>query len=175
MLFINVPLYKMNWFDIAIFVIIIAAAIKGYISGFIKQLASLAGIIAGAIFAGKIAGFITPYIHDTTQTNNYIVEALSYFIAFLIIVIAFLLLGRIVQGMLEAVKLNFINRLAGVVFSAGKWLIVLSILLNVIVELDQKKIIIKPEIRENSKTYPYIKAITPYFIPFLDFDFQNQE
>lgn len=166
----------MSWFDIVIYVIVIVVAIKGYISGFVKQLASLAGIIAGAIFAGTIAGFIAPYIHDSTHSsNNYIVEASSYFIAFLIIVMVFLLLGRVVQGVLEAVKLNFINRLAGVVFSVGKWLIVLSILLNVIVELDQKQRIIKPEIRENSKTYPYIKAITPYFIPFLDFDFQNQD
>lgn len=165
----------MSWFDVVIYIIVIVAAVKGYTSGFVKQLASLAGIILGAIFAGKIAGIISPYIGGVTQANNYIVEALSYFIAFLIIVIAFLFLGRVAQGVLQAVKLNFINRLAGVVLAVGKWLLVLSILLNVIVELDRKKRIIKPDVRENSKTYPYIKAITPYFIPFLDFDFKTQE
>lgn len=160
----------MNWFDLVILCIVVLASIKGYISGLVKQLASLAGLIVGGIFAGYVAGFISPYILELTGVSDHIIKPLSYFFAFLGILIAFWFLGTVIQSILEFAKINTLNRLAGSLFSVLKWLILISVLLNIIVELDAKDRIIKKNIQESSFTYSYVKAITPYFIPFLDFE-----
>ncbi len=164
-----------NWFDTLIFIIIIISFIVGYSSGFIKQLASLAGIILGGMFAGKIASIISPYLIELTKAESYIVKPLSYIIAFISIVIFFFILGRVIHKLFKVIQLNLLNRLIGAIFSAAKWIIIMSIIVNIISTIDIKEVIIKKDIKENSKTYPYIKAITPYFIPFLDFERSNKE
>jgi len=139
------------------------------------QLASLVGLIVCAIFAGKIAQILSPYIISLTGASDYAIKALSYLSAFILIMIVFLIIGKLLDSFFKAVKINLLNRLAGSVFSAAKWLIIISILLNLIVSVDKNEHLIKADIRENSLTYPYVKAITPRFIPFLVFDFDNGE
>ncbi|MFR9166060.1 MAG: CvpA family protein [Dysgonomonas sp.] len=165
----------MTWFDIIIIILVIASFIRGCISGLVKQLASLAGIIIGAVFAGQVAKFLSPHILQITDLPDYVVNPLSYLVAFVLILIGFLFLGRMVHSLVEALKMGSLNRLAGAVFSVAKWLIVASILLNVIVEFDQKEKIITKQIKEESQTYPYVEAITPYFIPFLKFDKPHEQ
>lgn len=159
----------MNWFDVIILIIIIGSSIRGFSSGLIKQLASLAGLILGAIFAGQAASFIFPYLKEIINGEDYFIKPISYLLAFICIMIIFLLLGKILQGIFKAIKLNFINKLAGAFFSTAKWLIIISIIINLLSEFDSKEYILKKDVKENSKTYSKIKNIAPYFIPFLDF------
>lgn len=139
------------------------------------QLASLAGIVACAIFAGQVATIISPYIISLTNASPHILKPLSYVSAFILIMVGFIFLGRMIQGILETIKLKSLNKLAGGVFSSAKWLIVISILLNIIVEIDKSNKIIKDDVRQNSHSYPYIKKLTPYFIPFLEFDSHSEK
>jgi len=165
----------MTWFDLVVFAIIIFAVVRGFISGLIMQLASLAGLIVCAFFAGQIAALISPYIIELTKSSGYLIKPISYLCAFILIMIAFLLLGKLLEGVMKTVKINFVNRLAGGAFSVVKWLIVVSILLNLIVGIDKNEKIIKAEVKEKSYTYKPVKAITPYFIPFLGFEPDKEE
>jgi len=161
----------MSWFDVVISFIVILSLIVGFISGFVKQLASLVGIVAGVLFSGQLALKINPVLHRfLTETPDRIIQVISYIVAFLAIFIIFTLVGLIIRKMLKLLQLNIIDHMAGSVFCALKWLLVASVFLNVILVLDVKQRIIKPDVRENSLSYPYIKSITSYFIPFLDFD-----
>lgn len=163
----------MNWFDLIIIILIIASLIKGYISGFVMQLASLCGIILGAIFAGKLSEAITPKLIDIADGTPHIMGPISYIIAFVIILIVMLLLGKAIQSVIKAMELNFFNRIAGAIFCSAKWLILFSILLNLITEMDQNKLLIKKDVRENTYTYAYVKKIAPLAIPYLRFDWIN--
>ncbi len=59
-----------------------------------------------------------------------------------------------IESFMDALAMNTLNRLAGAVFCAAKWIILTSILLNLIVEFDQDKKIIKEDVRSQSYTYP---------------------
>jgi len=160
----------LSWFDLVILVLIIFSLIRGYMSGLVKQLASLVGLIVCAVFAGQVASFISPYLINITSSSGYIIKPLSYVVAFVIIMLFFLFLGKLIESFLKAIKINTLNKLAGSVFSVAKWLIIASILLNIVIGLDKDAKLISQDIRENSYSYTYVKAITPYFIPFLGFD-----
>jgi len=166
---------NLYWFDILILIVIIFALIKGYLSGLIMQLAYLVGLVACSFFAGKVAGFVSPYLIQLTDAAPYILNPLSYIVAFLIIMIGFIFVGKMIQGFLSAVKLNFLNKLAGAAFCVLTWLFVISILVNLIAEFDKKERIIKTDIRQNSYAYRPVQKIAPYFIPFLEFDMNSKE
>ena len=48
------------------------------------------------------------------------------------------LAGKLVEKMVEAVELSFVNRLVGVIFSLGKMVIILGILLAFVDRIDQR-------------------------------------
>lgn len=160
----------MNWFDLVVVVLVIITLIKGFFSGLVMQIASLAGIILGAIFAGQLSGILAPKLIQLTQASPHIVGPLSYIVAFLIIIIILLFAGKLLESFIEAIKMTTLNRLTGALFCCAKWIIIFSIIMNLFVEFDQGKNIIKEDIRENAHSYPIVMDIARTVIPFLRFD-----
>jgi membrane protein required for colicin V production len=156
-------------FDIIIAGIIVFSVITGYISGLVMQLASLLGLVCCAFFAGKAATIAYPFFVEFTGIPDYILIPLSYLLSFILIMIAFYAAGKLLDGFMKAIRLNMPNRLAGSLFSVAKWLMLTSILLNLLVIIDKDERVIKHDIKENSLSYPLIKPFAPSFIPFLEF------
>lgn len=165
---------SVNWFDILIVTLVLGSLVKGFFSGLIMQLASLAGIVLGAIFAGKLSEYIAPEIIQYTGASPHVIGPLSYIIAFVIIVFTLFFLGRTLHSFVDAIQMGTLNRLAGAVFCTTKWIIILSILLNLLVEFDQHKHIIKEDVREHSHIYPLISEVGKTVVPYLRFDWIDQ-
>ncbi len=163
----------MNWFDLVVITLILLSLTKGLFSGLVMQIASLAGIILGAVFAGKLSEIIAPKLIHFTEASPHIIGPTSYILAFAGIIVALYFAGKLLDSFVDAIKMTALNKLAGAVFCMAKWLIIFSILLNLLVEFDQHKHIIKEDIRENSHTYPLITEIAKTVIPYLRFDWIN--
>lgn len=159
-----------NWFDLLVVILVVATFIKGLFSGLVMQIATLAGIILGAVFAGKLAEIMAPELINLTDASPHIIAPLSYAVAFLIILIALFFAGKLLESFVDALKMTALNRLAGALFCSAKWIVVFSILLNLLVEFDQNKSIIKKDIREDSHTYPLVSEVSKVVIPYLRFD-----
>lgn len=162
----------MNWFDICIVIVIIYCIIKGYKTGLVKQLSTLAGLIVGAVLSGKLSVLILPYIQHIKQIPDYMTAPLSYALTFLIIISSFYLLGTMMEEILKTVKMGTLNKLAGVVLCLTKWLFVISIVINLIVQADEHHQLLAPKIRNRSATYKYIQPFAPKLVPFLKFNFE---
>lgn len=165
----------MIWFDLLVIILVAATLIKGFSSGLIMQIASLAGIILGAMFAGKVSEIIAPKFIEWFEGSPHVIGALSYIASFLLILIGLLLLGKMVQSFVKAVKLNTINRIAGAAFCCAKWMVLFSILINVVAEMDQKKLVIKDNVRSQSYTYMAVTSISQIVVPYLKFDWITKD
>lgn len=157
-------------FDIVILVLAATSLIVGFSTGFIMQVALLAGVVLGAIFAGQLAAYINPYLLEWTGSASHLIGPISYVISFILILMALTLIGKLAQSVLKAVQINFINRLAGAVFSLAAWLVIISIILNVVVEIDKDKAIIGENTRRESHAYSFVKGLAPKAIPYLRFE-----
>lgn len=164
----------MSWFDLVVVILILVTLVKGFFSGLVMQIASLAGIVLGAIFAGQLSAFIAPRLIEYVGGSPHIIGPLSYIIAFILIIVALFFAGKLIESFVDALKMTFLNRLAGAVFCCVKWVVLFSILLNLLVEFDQNKVIIKEDVRENSQIYPYIAEISRTVIPYLRFDWVKE-
>ncbi|MFV0419573.1 MAG: CvpA family protein [Dysgonomonas sp.] len=163
----------MNWFDLIVVILIVLTLIKGFFSGLIMQVATLAGIILGAIFAGKLAAIIAPRLITLVDGSPHIIGPLSYIVAFAAILVALFFVGKLIESFADALKMTALNRLAGALFCTAKWIVLLSIVLNLLIEFDQNKNIIKEDVREESYTYPFVSEVAKTVIPYLRFDWIN--
>jgi membrane protein required for colicin V production len=84
--------------------------------------------------------------------------------------VALFFAGKLLESFVDALKMTILNRLAGALFCAAKWIVVFSIALNLVAEFDQHKRIIKEDVREKSHTYPLVTEIAKTVIPYLRFD-----
>lgn len=162
--------FNMNWFDLVVVVIVVLSMIRGLFSGLVMQLATLAGIVLGAIFAGKLSEYIAPQLIKITDASPHIVGPLSYILAFIAILIGLFFAGKLIESFVDAIKMTSLNRLAGSIFCIAKWIVIFSILVNLLVEFDQEKKIIKEDVRNESYTYPLITEVAKTVIPYLRFD-----
>jgi membrane protein required for colicin V production len=151
-------------------ILAVFSVVKGFLSGFIMQLASLTGWVCCAFFAGQAAAFICPLFAFFANMPAYVTVPLSYLLAFIVIMCLFFVIGRLLSGFIKLIRLNTLNGMAGAFFSAVKWFVLASVVLNLIVVLDRNERLIKQEIKENAVAYPYVKAIAPAFIPFFNND-----
>ena len=165
----------MGTFDLVILTVSAIAFIIGFATGFIKQISLLAGVVLGAVFSGQLAALVAPKLLTSTDISAHIIGPLSYIIAFIIIFVALLLIGKLLQSLLKAVKINTLNRIAGALFSIATWLVIASIVLNIVAEMDQDETIITKNTQENSITYPIVKDIATTVIPYLRFDWISQQ
>ena len=139
----------MGIIDLVILALLTLGAIKGWISGFFKQLVSLLGFVVGLIVAvwmyAPLGAFIVTKI-DTTQ--NY-----ANIIAFLIIWMIVPLLMGIVASLLtktaSVLKLGILNRVAGMLFGVFKLALIISCILNLL-NVTQ---VLSPEQKRDSKLY----------------------
>lgn len=166
----------MIWFDLVVVIIVVGAIIRGAISGLVMQLASLLGLIIGAIFAGQLADVVAPWLIEWMKVsdNERVVGVLSYVVAFLLIFLAIHFIGRLLQATIEAIKINSLNRLAGAAFCVVKWVFLLSIILNLVVQMDRNEKLIEKDIRENSVTYPLVLSTAQFIVPYLTFEWLDK-
>lgn len=160
----------MNWFDLIVTILVLITLVKGFFSGLVMQIASLAGLILGAVFAGQLSAILAPKLISLTNASPHIIGPLSYIVAFIVIIAALFFAGKLLESFVDAIKMNALNRLAGALFCCAKWLIAFSILLNLIIEFDQGKQIIKEDIRSQAISYPIVTDIAQTVIPYLKFD-----
>lgn len=160
----------METFDIVILLISAIALILGFATGLVMQLAILAGVVLGTVFSGQLAALVSPKLIEWTSGSPHIIMPVSYAIAFIIIFILVILAGRLLQSLFEAVKINVVNRLVGAAFSFTAWIVLVSVVINVVVEIDKSRNIITDEIRDKSITYPYVKEAAAIVAPYLRFD-----
>lgn len=159
-----------NWLDIVVLIVCVAACIRGFTTGLIMQVATLAGIILGIIFSGKLAEVIYPYIYYWLEDAEHIASPVSYLISFVLILLVVTAIGRIANAVAKVVLLNMVNRIAGAAFCVVKWILIMGILLTVITEFDINKSVIKEEARTRSQTYPALTGLVKMIIPYLNFE-----
>lgn len=159
----------MNYIDIILGLLLIVAAIRGFMKGFIFELASLAALILGVWGGIHLSYYIAGFIEKTFSWHSEYLGLLSFFITFLLIVIVIHLIGMALSKVVEAIALGFLNHTAGLFFGIIKAAFILSILLVLFDRFDRDSSIISGKDKEKSRVYEPLKNFAPSIFPPLDF------
>jgi membrane protein required for colicin V production len=141
--------------------------VRGFINGLVKEVASLAALILGIWGAIKFSGFTAEKLCDYFDMTGKYVGIISFIITFLIIVIIIHFIGMLVDKLMEAVSLGFINRLIGIAFGLLKSVLIMSIVFVVLNTIDVRRPFLPKEKIEQSLLYNPISDIAPAIFPII--------
>jgi len=147
----------MNYVDIFLLSPLVFLAIKGFISGFINQIAGLVGLIIGLYFAYLF------YLEGGKYISTFYKSDYNNIIAFILILAACYLgvsiVGKLLTKASKALALSPLNRVLGLAFGALKGLLITAILvfaLNYAKSLNNNQI---SELLSDSVIYDFLSPL----------------
>jgi membrane protein required for colicin V production len=151
----------MNYLDIIIAILLILSAFNGFSKGFVIELTSLVALIAGLFaavyFSDVTADFLTSYF---SVSSKYL-SIIAFTLTFILVLIAVVFVGRIVEKFVDMLMLGFLNKLAGLVFGVVKGALIISVLIFVINHFDTGKAWLGEKASKGSMLYQYVEPIAP--------------
>lgn len=120
----------MDAFDIIIVIILVCAAIRGYMKGLIAQIGSLAALVCAFLASRLLGPGVAKLAAEHWSGNPQISCALSYIAVFAAAWVAVTLTVRLVRGAVKAVHLGALDAVGGLVFCVFKWAVGMSLCIN---------------------------------------------
>lgn len=157
----------MNWIDLIIVVTLIISLVRGFINGFVKELASLAALILGIWGAIRFSTFTAAKLYDWFDMDGDYVGIISFLVTFGVIVVVIHFIGIIADKLIKAVALGFLNRILGIVFGVFKSVLIMSVLFAVLNAIDTRHSFLPEETIERSVFYSPISDIAPALFPII--------
>jgi membrane protein required for colicin V production len=157
----------MNWIDATIIIILIISMVTGFINGLIKEVASLAALVLGIWGAIKFSTFTAEKLYDYFDMSGQYVGIISFVVTFGIIVVLIHFLGLVLNKIVDAAALTFVNRLLGIVFGLLKSVLILSVIFVVLNTVDERVSFLPKEKIGESMFYNKIADIVPAIFPII--------
>lgn len=157
----------MNWIDFVIIILLVFGLARGFIDGFIKELASLLALILGIWGAIKFSSFTAEKLYDYFDMTGQYVGIISFLITFVIIVILIHFVGIIVDKFVEKISLGVLNSLLGLAFGLFKTALILSVVFTVLNAIHVKHHFLPSRQIEASRLYNPIADIAPALFPII--------
>ncbi|NGP87144.1 CvpA family protein [Fodinibius halophilus] len=148
----------MNLLDILILLPIAYFCYRGFMNGIIKEVLSIVGIILAVFFTFQYMEPVGRIIEPLFEEKASFVPFISGLVIFIGTVAGVNLIAYLSKKVLETIKLNFINRIAGALFSSLKSGIVISAVLLIMAGFSLPS----QESRDASATYSYVIYFAPW-------------
>jgi len=121
----------MNWFDVTAIAVLALSAGFAFFKGFVREIASLAGLIIGSILAFRFykngADMLTPWIH-TSNIRNFT----AFFVIFLFIVLISAVISFLIKRLFDSAGLSFYDRFLGLLFGLLRGVVIVYVFVIVL-------------------------------------------
>jgi membrane protein required for colicin V production len=153
--------------DIILAIFLFYFAFRGFSSGFIISIATLAGLVLGFYAASHFSEFAAHWLQQDMGLKSSNIKLISYIFTFVLVIVLVFLLGRFLTGVVKTAGLGIVNRLAGALLGIGKGLLLASFLFLLIARIDAKENLITASHKKNSVLYKPVSVVAPAVIPLL--------
>ena len=157
----------MNFIDYTLLIIVGIFAILGYRKGIIVSLATMAALILGIYAAVHFSNYLDSVLVDNLKTSRKWLPFLSFSITFLLVLVGVLLVGKVVEKLIDVAGLGFVNRLLGAVLGMLKGLILASVLFFITITVDHDEKWLTKKVKQESFFYTHVSKIFPEMIKKL--------
>lgn len=129
---------NLGYIDFILLALIIFAGVRGFLSGFIRELSGLLSLIVGVVFASRYAFDAGEWIRaKISPLESTTFATLLGFVAILLFVwVLFLILRFVFAYFALSLFPNYLNRLLGVLFGLLKAFIALAVLLHLVFRIE---------------------------------------
>jgi membrane protein required for colicin V production len=154
-----------NTFDVIILSITIILAIKGFFNGIIKEISGLVGIVLGVYLGSTYYESAGEYINSSIFKipNESAINVVGFVTVFVLTYLLCIILGLILSKIIKVAQLGIIDRVGGLIFSAGKFFIIVAVVITMLSKIEAMHNQLE-KWSKNSITYPYLMKTGEFII-----------
>ncbi len=153
--------------DIILGIFLLYFAFRGFTSGFIISVTTLAGLVLGFYAASHFSEFTANWLQHDMGLKSGNIRLMAYIVTFVMVVVLIFLLGRFMTGVVKTVGLGIVNRLAGAIFGIAKGLLIASFLFLLFARIDPQGSLLTQAHKKGSVLYKPVSAVAPAVIPMV--------
>jgi len=157
----------LNYLDIIIAIILICFGIQGLRKGLIIEVVTFLAFGVGIYGAMHFSDFTADRLQDVMEISPKYLNTIAFVLTFVVLVVVVNIIGQLVSKAIRSLNLGFFDRVGGFLFGAAKGVLLCSVLVLVLNNL-QWTDIIKKEVRENSYLYTRVEKTVPYLYKGFD-------
>ena len=126
----------MAYLDLIVFGILALAALWGYNKGLVAQLGALAAIVVGIVVCRLFGPSAVMAVNsdgpsEASPLNYYGLTVLVYAVLYFVAYYAVIIVSKMLRSVIRALKVGPLDRMAGAILNLGKFVLVISFVLNV--------------------------------------------
>lgn len=131
-------------YHLVLLIVAVVALFVGFRKGLVGQLAGLLGIVFGVVAVHLFGDSVEPYVREWLPSfadsflADYIYNVITGAVVFLAVYLVMQLLSVLFNTMVAMLNLGIVNSLAGSVFCLFKYMMVCSVLLNIVACVDSE-------------------------------------
>ena len=130
----------------------------GYSRGIIKTVLTTISFLFGFMAAAKFSPTVSTMLQDMIEAPGTIMLPAAFLLTFILTLVLFRMLANGLEGMLEAVNVNFINQIAG----GGISMFFFVFLYSVLVSFADNSRMIDPDTKQESFSYQILEPLPDY-------------
>ena len=157
----------MNYLDIAIAIILFLFGWKGLRKGLIIEVVTLLAFGVGIYGAMHFSDFTAERLVEVIEVDAKYLNTIAFVLTFILLVIVVNMIGRAVSKLVKTLNLGFFDKLGGFLFGAAKGVLLCSLLVLVLNNL-QLLGLVKEDVKKESRLYPYVEQTVPYLYKGFD-------
>jgi membrane protein required for colicin V production len=141
--------------DVIVAIVVSLGFYLGYTRGLIKTVFDSLSLIVGIVAALKLSPITINILQSFLKISPAVTFLLGVVITFIGVLALIRFFGRKLEGMLEAININFINKIAGGTLQALFFAYLLSLSFWLLTTIN----VLSPEVRQASITYPALEPL----------------
>jgi len=157
----------MNYLDIIICIPVAWGLFKGFMKGFILEVAMLFALLGAIWVAVNFSDFISRQLHDRLGWHTTYLPVIAFVLLFIGVLIGVYALAKLLEKTVDAASLGPLNKLFGALFGGFKFVLILSVVFFLIDSVERSLPMISVEKKSQSLLYKPIAAVAPVVIPGL--------
>lgn len=156
---------ELGYLDFIFLGIIIVTTIIGFLKGFAKEFCSFLGVVVALFFASRFAydageWFSANIVNFSSESAHTLI---GFVAIFLVIIISFFIIGKILDRITSAALPNYLNKLLGALFGGLKSFLILAFIFHLAFRLDFLQGV-QNHWANNSKLYGTMESIASSII-----------
>lgn len=143
------------YIDIFLGVVLAFGFYVGYSRGIIKSLFAVISLVVAVLAAMKLSPLTITFLDNQLTWDPRWIVVLGFVLTFILVVVAVRYLGKLLEGVLAKLEINFVNKLMGGSVSAFLFLVIFSTFIWFMDDVN----LLSDETKEESMTYEIVRPV----------------
>ena len=141
------------WLDIVIALPLLIGLVRGIMRGLVKEVTAIAALVLGYLGTRLWGGALAAWVVGQFAWPKPVCNLVAYSLLFIGISLTLNILGSLLSRLMRAINLGWANRLLGAVFGAGKWALIVLVIIYLVGQVDTQWHLIPAALHESSLLY----------------------